>query len=523
MPSDAVPISKRLVLINSVSSVIARLINAGVAIWVIQYLVRRIDEAEYELLPVLMSALAFITLFSIVFTSGIARYVTDAMARDDQRGVTRVVSSIAPVTFAMAGFVAVGGALLVWQVDAVLDVDPQYLADARLMLGLLVASSAISVALSAFRVGLYARQRFVLVNLIHVGSTLLRVALLLSLILGIGPTVVWVVVATVAASLIDQILQSVISMRLVPELRVRFGAFDWATVKELTGYGIWMSVGHLASTIRNMTDPLLLNWMATPIDVTAFHIGNTADRQLRQMTITASGPLLPALTAMHARKQPDRLSSAFYRGGRYSLWFFGLVAVPLIVFRNEVMSLYLGESFEKFRDAANVTALIMLASTGAYSMRMGMVLAQATAKIRAVVFSGLAAQIVNVGLTIVLVGHYKLGAMGAAIATLAVTCVHLPFVHWPVLCHQFGLRTAHLLRRTAGPGLIPMLVTALTLEALRRLMPPESWAFIAGWGLVGAGIYATVVWMCMALDDRRLAGRIVGGAMRRLGISRRLS
>ena len=45
-----VPISKRLVLINSISGVATRVLTVGVFAWVIQYLLKRVPEEELALL-----------------------------------------------------------------------------------------------------------------------------------------------------------------------------------------------------------------------------------------------------------------------------------------------------------------------------------------------------------------------------------------------------------------------------------------------------------------------------------------
>lgn len=50
--SNPVPISKRLVLINSASNLATRVLTVAVFAWVIRYLMHRIPEAELELLPI---------------------------------------------------------------------------------------------------------------------------------------------------------------------------------------------------------------------------------------------------------------------------------------------------------------------------------------------------------------------------------------------------------------------------------------------------------------------------------------
>lgn len=55
--NSRVEISKRLVLINSGSSVLAHLVNISILLWLHQYLLRRISPEEYSLYPVIVSTL----------------------------------------------------------------------------------------------------------------------------------------------------------------------------------------------------------------------------------------------------------------------------------------------------------------------------------------------------------------------------------------------------------------------------------------------------------------------------------
>ena len=68
MSAPEIPISKRLVLINSTSRVLAELINVGVLIWLQQHLLARIDPEEYALYPVVMAPFVLVALFIMILT-----------------------------------------------------------------------------------------------------------------------------------------------------------------------------------------------------------------------------------------------------------------------------------------------------------------------------------------------------------------------------------------------------------------------------------------------------------------------
>ncbi len=169
-----IEISKRLVLLNTASAVVARTIYLSVILWLHQYLLRRIDPGEYQLLPLLTSIIILLPLFTSMLTSGIGRFVLAAYVKGDDRGVTQIVSTMLPLLMAAGGIILAGGGVLAWYVDKVLSVPFAQLWDARLMTALLVFSAAIKPPLAAYGVGFYVQQKFVLYNLIGVGSEMLR-------------------------------------------------------------------------------------------------------------------------------------------------------------------------------------------------------------------------------------------------------------------------------------------------------------------------------------------------------------
>lgn len=77
-----VEISKKLVLINSASSLVTRMLSISVLIWLQQYLLKRITPEEYSLLPVLYSVMMFAPLVTTVLTAGLGRYIVEANTKE---------------------------------------------------------------------------------------------------------------------------------------------------------------------------------------------------------------------------------------------------------------------------------------------------------------------------------------------------------------------------------------------------------------------------------------------------------
>jgi len=487
---SGVPISKRLVLINSASSLATRFVNVAVLVWLQQYLLRRISPEEYALYPVLLSVMTVLPLVSFALTSGLRRYVVEAYAVGDEERVTQIVSTMLPVLAGTAAVILAAGWVFSWHVDRVLTITPQRLWDARIMMALMVFGFAMGLALSPFEVGLYVRQRFVLANLIMIGGELVRIALLFALLFGVSARVLWVVVASVSARLSALLITQAISRRLVPALRFRRNALRWATVKELTRFSAWSFVSQIAGAIRTGSGPIILNKLATATDVTCLYLGAMFQRQIQQAVQPIWTPLEPALTAMHATGDRARLARTYLRGGRYALWAALFLAVPLIVYRRELMLLYVGS---RYLQAATVMGLLLLGFPLTYGNVMLLRLAYATAQPGPVARRQIALQLVSLGLALYFVGVRGMGAVGCALAALLAAAILQPALMWPLGLRMAGVPFTTWARQTLGPGLLPAVAGLGVWIALERLIQPTGWVPLGVCAGLGATCYVVVL------------------------------
>ncbi len=461
-----------------------------VLVWLQQYLLRRISAEEYSLYPVLAAVIVLVPLVATVLTGGLGRYVVDAYAKGDERRVTQIVSTMVPLLLGAALLILAAGSAFAWYVDRVLEVAPERLWDARIMMGLMVLLAAVQLPLTPFGLGLYVRQKFVLSNLITLCTELLRIGLLFVLLFGVSTRVLWVVVASVAANLCGLLVTLVISRRLVPALGFRRSELRWGLAKELASFGAWASVGQLAGTIRTSADPIILNKLATAVDVSCFYLGSIFQRQIHQVVQHVWVPLQPALTAMHATGEKERLRNAYLRGGRYALWASLFLALPLIVFREELMRLYVGE---QYRAAATVMALLLMGFPLAYGNAMMLRLAHAMGQPGLPARRQIILQSANFCLTLYLVGVLRMGAVGSALATVLVAAAFQPLLMWPLGLKMAGVSFGTWLRETLGPGFLPALAGAAVLLGFRIFVRPSDWLTLTGCAGLGCVFYAAVL------------------------------
>jgi len=496
-----VEISKKLVLINSASSLVTRMLSISVLIWLQQYLLKRITPEEYSLLPVLYSVMMFAPLITTILTAGLGRYIVEAYAKHDDERVTQIVSTMFPILCATGLIFLAGGWTFAWYIDKVLNIAPERLWDARIMMALLMFSAAITLPLSAFGAGFFVRQKFVLENLIGVATEIFRLSILFTLLFGVNTRVLWVVTASVSAGFLGQVIGVIISRRLVPTLRFRPSHIHWPIAKEITGFGGWSFVMSLANTVRMALDPIILNVCGTPTDVTCFHIGTMAFRHVQGISDTARASLDPPLTALYSKGDTIRLQTVYLRGGRIALWFSLLPALPLFIYAHEFVSLYAGTRYEQ---ATTVMQLSLLTFPIAYGNTMFFGLCAAMARIRIPAVQVLLMNVLNLFLTILFVALLRFGAIGSALATAFAFAVTYPLFMWPTGRKLVGVSGHTWFKETIVPGLFPGAVSGLVWFLAKLVVAPQTWVSLLGCVAFGASAYIVVLLAaCFGLEDKK--------------------
>jgi len=485
--------------INSLAAIVAKIFNITVIVWLHQYLLNRISVEEYSIYPVVMSVIVFVPLLTNILTSGVGRYVTEAYVDNDHAAVSQIASTMSCLLLGAGCLLGLFGVFVVIYLDSLLNIPSGFLLEAQIMLGLLIFSMAIRLPFIPFGMGLYVKQRFVLSYSIDICFEFFRLLLLVFLLIFVGPKVIWVVVASVTTTLIQRIVVVTVSLKVMLSLRFRFSAIKWGQSRRIISFGGWNFISRTLDKIRSSADAIILNIFATPLDVTNFHLGNTAFKQIQRLAVNARQPLTPALIAMHTKNEDGLLGKTYLRVGRYSLWASLFFAVPLFVVRTQVITLYVGSEFVH---AATVMALLLAMFPLAYGNALLPGLAVARAKMRTFTINTCIMQTCNLALTLYLVAYLKMGAIGSALATFITLLVGTPLLMLPLGLKLSGVKFSEWINESFLRGIVPAFVSGVVYYIILKIIAPETWTALFLCGCAGGSIYLLAIYFTLSKSDQ---------------------
>ncbi len=499
-------ISRHLVMLNSASALLTKLVGLSVLIWVLQFLLARIPAEEYAIYPVVTAVMLFVPMLTELLTGGAARHVLAAAARGEDDRITEIISSTTPLLI-IAGLVIGGfGSMFAWQIERFLTIDPAYLDAAQQMMLWLVGTAMLRVCLVPFTLGLHVQQRFVVMNVVQLGQELLRLGLLLTFFALYGVSVLWLVVATCIAETLAMLLLVALSRASLESLRFRPSKFSAATARRMVSFGAWTSLGNLSYMLQSAAPALVLNAWSSSTQVTTWHLGSIASRQANQIISLGFAPAQPALTALHATGQTTRLRRAYLRAGRWFLWLTMLGAVPLAVFAEPVMRLYTNGVY---MDAAPVMVCLLALFPMTYACGLLYRTALATGQVAWFFSTALLAQLLALGGMAWWVSQHDGDAMAVAVVVAVTAAITHLFVFWPLGMRLVGARWSDFWRETLRPGLVPALGGCAMALALGALTKPTSWTMVLAYSaIVGAVQVGLLLGLCLLRNDRIIIAKL---------------
>jgi O-antigen/teichoic acid export membrane protein len=502
--------SKRKLMANSASGLAERFVNLFVQVWLYQYLIKRISPEEYSLYPVVTALLVFVPPLTIILTAGLSRSSVEAHARDEHRRVTEITSTVFPMLLGTA-FALLGLGLLVTRyLDSIVKIAPQDLFEGRLMAILLFGSLSLRVALLPFSVGLYIRQRFVLTNSLIMVQTLIRVTLLFVLLLGVGPRVIWVVVSAVSADVPILLITTFISVRSVPSLRFRFTHIRWELLRELMATGFWNMISSIGILIRKSSDLLVLNRFASAIDVNTFHLASITDNQLDSALGKIIEPMAPHMVSLQATGGPKALQGLYLRGTRYCMWAALFVATPLVAFRQQLWSHYLGATLQTYAAVPIVMVLLLARYWVEPPLFFIGIASYATNRMKPLSLLVIGTSIFNVAITVYFVYYLKMGAIGSALGTLIAVLIWDPLTYWLFGLPLLEMKFLQWLKGAIWVGILPSLTAGLFAAAWNYGVQPDTIPkLILATALTCAVFVLSIVLFCLGEDERRYIRQVL--------------
>jgi O-antigen/teichoic acid export membrane protein len=494
---------------SSAARIAFSVINAGMAFFMMPFLVDHLGERWYGIWVLVATLVSTSYLLDIGMAMTVIRFMAKAVAEKDTRAANEVVNTCLAIYSVLAGVVFVAGLLVGAVAHRFMD-DPEAVRIVRATIVVLGLQYATEFPFKAFAgiVSSYVRYDLLmlsrLLNLIIVNSAFVYLMLH-------GYGILALAVTVLLADQLSNFLYYRIAKHLFPALKINRNLVRRDLVPQLFSYSSWAFVIQLANQFRFRLPSLLIGWLISVTAVTYFAVGLRLVEYFVDFVYRATNMVTPIFTTYFVQNNFVELRKKYLLLTRFNaiLGFFG-GGIILIVGEAFIMR-WMGPEFEQSYPVLVVLMIAMIFEVvGNYSDNMF----YAVSKHKYLAAINVAEAVLNVVLSVALAKPY--GIVGVALGT-AIPLLFFRIVVIPMYIGRFiGLPTWRYYQ-----NLVPVMaftVAYLAIAALlsRPFLAVPSYPMVIAVAFLATPLYLiTVPFVAFDLEERRYLTGLFPSPLRR--------
>ncbi len=483
--------SKRLIR-NTFFNVTMLMTNAVVAFLLIRFFLGRLGEARYGVWVLIGSIFRYRMILGMGLSSAINRRIPMYLARDDEEGIQKVVST-ALLFFSIIATVLVALTIVLsLKIGDWFKIEPNLVGVASVLTLIVGVSLAASTPLQLTTAVLSGLQRYEVTSIVTLivltGKTLLLVVLLLR---GYGLLTLGIVYGL--SEIVARGLQYFFMRRLLPRVSLSWRSVDRGLLKEMLFYGMNTFLYATGALIIYRASETIIGIFLGTAQVAQFSVAAAGVLLLSEFLQAFTAAIKPAVSDLDTRDDHVRVRQIAFLTQKYSL----LVIIPagcfLVAMGREFLMVWVADKFEDpaiVNSLAVVLAILAVGYCIMLSQHSNFLVLAGRGEHR--IFGILTAveAVLCVSGAIFAVAVLGWGLRGIAWSNLVPMVLVAGLILPTYVNRKMGISAWDSLRHVWWPALRGALPGAVLIIAWKYVSPPDSWlellAVIAATGITSA-------------------------------------
>lgn len=418
------------IIINTATGWLVRVMQVVIGLIMVPFLLGKFGREGYGLLVLVGVVVGLTTIIDLGVRAALGRHLAEQVAKKDTRRFNELAST-ALVLYLVIGFICATICVTFAPLLArVFNVSPRLM---PLAVSLIRWYGSISVMLSfigpVFGATIISNNRFDLANYLAVGVGILKGLTLFAVVGLTGAGFYGWAGVSLGAQALSLLLQTHMAHRVWPSLDIRLAHFRTDALRSLFSLGGYLFAFRMTNLLSVRADPIIITSFFGPAGVALYNPGGSLPMHSRQLARTLARQLHPLATAYHVTGRTQQLQAVLLRGTRYTL----LMGIPLCVilgiFAMPIMRLWLEKELgPDYRIPALVMMGWAVVDLFSYSGGTQWPVMLGMNRLKFLVWTQVPAGILNVLVSIILVGYTRLGVPGVVVATVIITMIRKPFI-----------------------------------------------------------------------------------------------
>lgn len=316
-------------------------------LFLVGYVIHQVGAEHYGGWTVVVAFTTYLSRLDAGFTVALQHHIARAHRQGDRKAELEIYNS-AGVLYLAAAVVALGLGLLgsMFFSDLFQKVPENSAAECTAGLRWVAVGMAAFLVNMSTQGVLLGLQRHAIRNLIEISSLVLRVGVVVVLFALKGPSLEYLGVGFLAATLLRLSASLGVLHRVAPGLKVRPGAISWTRFKELLAFGSHSLLWVATKRAIQETGPVIAMLLFGPVMATYLYLGTRLANAVGGLIITGGTVFIPLASSMTAGDDQANMRGLFLRATRFCALLALSGGACLVLFGQPVLDVWVGPGYE---------------------------------------------------------------------------------------------------------------------------------------------------------------------------------
>lgn len=307
-------------------------------------LLQQLGVEDYGIYDVMMGVVTLFAFASNSLTTVTQRFVSNALGREDDKGVTQVFSAslymyMLMVLISIFLFETVG----LWYVGHYVNVPEGRIGAAKIVYQLVIVQFVFLTFRIPYNSAVIAYEKMDFYAYVSIIEAVLALGLIWLLSVFDTDKLILYVILLSLTRVIIFCAYFLYCKKVIPACRLtRYKTVPKETFKEIWSFSGWNIFGSFANTANYHGTNLIVNYFCGVVVNASIGVSNQLTMGLYNLVCNLQTAFNPQIIKLYAAKQFDLFKNLLYRNSKFCFFLFLLILVPLDICIPDVLQLWLG-------------------------------------------------------------------------------------------------------------------------------------------------------------------------------------
>ncbi len=457
-------------------------VNLFISFFFTPYLIRVVGKEAYGFFPLVNNIIGYSNIITVAIGSMAGRFITMHLYKGDIDGANRYFNSALVANISISVFFTIIGCILTYYLDSILTIPTALVSEVKWLFAFGCISLIIGVCTSVLGVGTYVKNKLDMQASRTVISNFIRVAMILILFWFLHPSIVYMSISAVIASIYVAVCNIKFKKKLLPELSCSLKRyFSFSKLKTMLSSGLWNSLTQLSHVLLTQLDLVITNIFIGAAATADFSIAKTAPILILSLLTVISNAFGPQFNILYAQRKYDQLVKDINK----SIVFVGLfISLPigfLLIYASDFFKLWVPTAYNDNIYWLSFLSIIPLIFGASINPVYNVFTITNKLKIPSLVliFAGLC-------YTVTVLIFLKITNIGIWIIPIASAIQHITrnFLFTPIYAARCINQKWYLFYLAQIKGIIALTITIIICLGIKMVIYPKTWFMLILCGLI---------------------------------------